>query len=278
MSIVSKNVQRRMWDLGITQEKLAEMVGYAGKTSINRIVNGEQAPPLEKIELFAKALKTTPAILCGWDADDDSDDDGRNGYELVVLAKRLKKKDFKAEVFQTKEEAVAYITRECENRTVGLGSSIAFGEMGLIDALKDKDIEFLYASELYRGKEKTKKAINSDVFILSANAISYQTAEMVNISGNGSKISGSLYCADKVIFVVGKNKIAPNLSEAINRTRNNYISKLAKTGGYRTPCAETGKCENCTSDDRLCRTTCIYHNSPFDANITIVLVNESIGY
>lgn len=54
-------------NLGISQEELANRVGYKTKGSIARIENGERDLPIDKLKLLAKALNTTPEYLVGWD-------------------------------------------------------------------------------------------------------------------------------------------------------------------------------------------------------------------
>ena len=53
-------------NLGISQEELANRVGYKTKGSIARIENGERDLPIDKLKLLAKALNTTPEYLVGW--------------------------------------------------------------------------------------------------------------------------------------------------------------------------------------------------------------------
>lgn len=54
---------------GMTQEELAQRVGYKTKSAINKIEMGLRDLPQKKIAAFAKALGTTPAHLMGWDAE-----------------------------------------------------------------------------------------------------------------------------------------------------------------------------------------------------------------
>ena len=61
------------------------------------------------------------------------------------------------------------------------------------------------------------------------------------------------------IIVVGKNKIVENLDKAFQLLRNviapNHIYlRAAKAGGKKaqTPCAKTGVCSGCRSNDRRC--------------------------
>lgn len=281
MSVLSENIKNRMWALNMTQEELAKKVGYKGRASINAIVNGEQNPPFNKIEAIAEALKTSPAILCGWDVPEDDADDGKHGFDLKVLANRLQRNEYDVEFFSTLDEATAYIIKRCKGKTVGLSDSVTLTRMKLLEKLCE-----VYGEEnIHASQERTsinneflKKSITADVFILSVSAVSYKTGEMVNIGNVGHSIAGSLCDSGEVIFVINKNKIASNLEEAIHRARNVAAITATRKHGYRTPCVDTGKCEDCKSSDRYCRLMCIYYRKPKLSHVTIVLVDEESGY
>lgn len=60
-------------NLGLTQEELGRMVGYTSRSSINKVESGDVDLPRSKIIAFAKALKTTPAYLMGWEKEPESE-------------------------------------------------------------------------------------------------------------------------------------------------------------------------------------------------------------
>ena len=62
-----ENIKRLRKELGITQTELARMVGYADKSMIARIEAGQIDLGQSKIEAFAKALRTTPTKLMGYE-------------------------------------------------------------------------------------------------------------------------------------------------------------------------------------------------------------------
>jgi hypothetical protein len=45
-----------------------------------------------------------------------------------------------------------------------------------------------------------------------------------------------------------------------------------------TPCAETGVCTDCNSPQRICRITTILHRKPMMSDVSVVLVNQSMGF
>ena len=55
---------------GITQDALAQFVGYTSRSTINKIEKGLVDIPQSKIIELAEALNTTPAFLMGWDEDE----------------------------------------------------------------------------------------------------------------------------------------------------------------------------------------------------------------
>lgn len=69
---LADRVRQRRIELGLSQEELAEKMGYSSRSSINKIEMGR--PISQKIIVrLAKALDTTPAYLMGWDQEMDDD-------------------------------------------------------------------------------------------------------------------------------------------------------------------------------------------------------------
>lgn len=67
MTSLYDNIRIRRESLGMTQEELANALGYKSRSTIAKIESGENDITQSKISAFAKALRTTPAALMGWD-------------------------------------------------------------------------------------------------------------------------------------------------------------------------------------------------------------------
>ena len=67
MSTVGENILWLRKRLGLTQEELANKMGYKSKSTINKIELGINDIPQSKIIKFAEVLCTTPAFLMGWE-------------------------------------------------------------------------------------------------------------------------------------------------------------------------------------------------------------------
>jgi len=211
------------------------------------------------------------------DAGNDAVYDGKNSYDLYALAKRLESNEFCVEVFNTPEAATQYIVDRCKKKTVGLGDSETLRQINLAEKLRQtNDIDL--ASEK-KDRPDRKEAICADIYILSANAISYDTGEIIIIDSKGNRICGGTFFPEEIIYVIGKNKIESNIIDALFRARNTAAVKNMKAHvGYNAPCEKTGYCVNCAHPDRICRITCIIHKRPKASNITIVLVDEALGF
>ena len=58
-------IRQRREELHMTQDELAQAMGYKSRSSINKIELGKSDIPQSKIKSFAEALKTTPEYLMG---------------------------------------------------------------------------------------------------------------------------------------------------------------------------------------------------------------------
>ena len=70
-----KRIRQRREELGMTQDELANLMGYKSRSSINKIELGKSDIPQSKIKAFAKALQTTPEHIMGLDSDTIENDD-----------------------------------------------------------------------------------------------------------------------------------------------------------------------------------------------------------
>ena len=67
MEKIYENIRKRRLELGMTQLELARLTGYENRSSIARIERGDHDLPQSKIAEIARALKTTPSYLMGWE-------------------------------------------------------------------------------------------------------------------------------------------------------------------------------------------------------------------
>ena len=86
------------------------------------------------------------------------------------------------------------------------------------------------------------------------------------------------FLEDKVVVVAGVNKIVPDLEAALRRVREVAAPMRARSLGLKTPCAETGECVDCRTGQRICNVTTILHRKPLSTDLSVVIVNQELGY
>lgn len=67
-----KRIKKRREELGMSQDELAQKLGYKSRSTIAKIEKGENDITQSKIAAFAQALQTTPGNLMGLDSEDTS--------------------------------------------------------------------------------------------------------------------------------------------------------------------------------------------------------------
>ena len=84
--------------------------------------------------------------------------------------------------------------------------------------------------------------------------------------------------SEKVVIIAGMNKVALDLESALKRVKEVAGPMRAKSLNMETPCAETGICNDCNAPQRICRITTILHRKPMLTDVSVVLINEDLGF
>lgn len=196
---------------------------------------------------------------------------------LEKLAEKMRFNGYEVLVCNTKEEAKSEILNMCKNKVIGIGDSHTINDLEILNDIQSISKE-LYAMQIDKSRENKLKSMMVDLFILSANAVSEESGEMINIDGAGNRVAPSIYGPEEVLFVIGKNKLEKTFMEAYNRVKN-YVAPInSKSHEFKNPCVHTGKCENCNSPTRICRTVVIYQKRSYRTPTKIILVNEDLGW
>jgi len=199
---------------------------------------------------------------------------------IEAYRKALEKNHFTVRTFETREEAAkAFLDDVAPEETVGFGGSITTRELGIPEALMARGtVVFSHWEDTGLSKpEALFKAITSDVYVCSANAIT-SSGEIVNIDGTGNRLAALCYGHKRVYIIAGVNKLTGSYEEALLRIKNQACPPNTKRLGKKTPCAAVGHCMNCDSPDRICNATLVLNRKPGGQDYIVYLVNEKLGY
>ena len=166
-------------------------------------------------------------------------------------------------------------------KRIAWGGSMTFLASGLHQILSEsKDFEVLdtFDKNLPPGKvlELRRKSLLVDLLITGTNAVT-EDGQLVNLDMIGNRTGAINFGPKYVIILVGRNKIVPDLEEAMARIKDFAAPANAMRLDKKTPCTKTAYCHECDSPDRICNTWCITEKSFPKNRIKIILINESLG-
>ncbi len=202
----------------------------------------------------------------------------RNDLLAQKIIKGLESRNMSGYYAATNEKALEIaLSLIPEGSSVTMGGAMSAHEIGLVDALKKGNYNFIDRDKATDKRAAMLAAYDADVFLSSANAMT-DDGILVNIDGNANRVSAICQGPKKVVFIVGMNKVCVDLDSAMKRARNVAAPINAQRFGLSTPCAKTGKCMDCKSPDTICCQFLITRFSRHAGRIHVILVNDTLGF
>ncbi|MFC1814362.1 lactate utilization protein [Thermodesulfobacteriota bacterium] len=213
-----------------------------------------------------------------------------NLNNIEVTLKSLKANHFGARFAQTASEAKEMILEMIPlTACIGVGDSTTLRQLGIIKELVGRGNKVInpFTRELTQRmkedpailkifRQAQRRTFGADVFLTSANALT-EDGKIVSIDRVGNRVAGTIFAAEKVILPIGRNKIVQNVDDALFRIKNVIAPAHARRKERKTPCAVTGKCDDCNSPDRICNVTVILEKKPLHTDLSVILINEDMG-
>lgn len=206
--------------------------------------------------------------------------------KLEVVKQNLEKNNFEAFITQTAEEAkqlaLDTIIPPLAAKSVSWGGSVSFIETGLFHELRGReDLEVLNTfDKKLEPKEMMalrRKSLMVDLFITSSNAIT-EDGQLVNLDMVGNRVAAIMWGPKHVLLIIGRNKICPDIEDAMFRVKNYAAPVNTMRLDKKTPCRKTGTCHDCSSPDRICNYWTITEKCFEKKRIKIILVNQDLGF
>lgn len=202
----------------------------------------------------------------------------RNDLLAEQIIKGLESRNMTGYYAKSKEEALKMaLDLIPEGSRVAKGGSMSVVEIGLEDAVKNGNYEYCDRAAMKDKREAELFAYSADVYLGSVNAIT-EDGVLVNIDGNSNRVSAYAYGPEKLVLIVGLNKVARDADAAMKRARNEAATINAQRFGLSTPCSKTGRCMDCKSPDTICCQFLITRYSRHKDRIHVILVNENLGF
>lgn len=195
---------------------------------------------------------------------------------MEKIIENLKKNGFTVTQFDTTEAAADYLVDSLHGKTIGMGGSATLKELNIYERLQTENTVWWHSMD---SREEVRiQEVNAQVFLTSANAIS-EEGYILNIDGCGNRVSASTMKKERVIFVVGENKLSGPFPQALDRARHIAAPLNAKRLHTKTPCASDGICHDCRCAERICNALLVLWGKPtWCSSMEIVLIHESLGF
>ena len=203
---------------------------------------------------------------------------------LTDLKDALETNNFEVHIADNVDAAkktVREILSATKAKSMSWGGSMTYVQTGLYQELKDyPGVEVLDTYEKgitpEQMMERRRRALLVDLFITGTNAVT-ETGKLVNLDMTGNRVAAINFGPKNVLLLVGRNKVVPDLEDAMLRIKNYAAPANAIRLDKKTPCVKTSICEECRSLDRICNIWTITEKSFPKGRIKIVLINEDLG-
>ena len=205
---------------------------------------------------------------------------------MTDLKEVLDANNFETFIVENTDEAKSIVLEkiipEIAPKSVSWGGSLTFVATGLYDVLKNNnDLNILdtYDKTLSpeESLERRRQSLLVDLFITGSNAVT-EAGQLVNLDMIGNRVGALTFGPKTVIILVGRNKIVPDLDEAMFRIKNYAAPVNTMRLDKKTPCAKTSFCGDCKSPDRICNTWTITEKSFPKGRVKVILINQDQGF
>lgn len=201
--------------------------------------------------------------------------------KINKIIENFRQRNIDAAYFHSLGEAKERILDLIPNDTsIGIGNSQTLKTMKISQTLSARG-NIVYDKTFAKTKEESKRlkreSLLAEWYITGSNAISID-GHIVNIDHSGNRVAAMIYGPEKVLIVIGTNKIEDTLDAAIQRARNHAAPLNAKRAGFNPPCIELNRCIDCKTNDRVCYNLVVIEGQHIKDRMKVFIVNEDLGF
>ena len=180
---------------------------------------------------------------------------------LLQAVEGMKKNGFEVVQVNTAAEAKEYLLSQIDqSQSVGIGGSVSVQSIGIVPALQQKGCAVYTTVGAAAGQVKQIRL----------------QARMAD----GNRVGAVCDGPEHLYFVISHSKVVDGgINTAIARIKQTACPQNTRRLGLDTPCSRTGKCGGDECGDRtICCLTLSVDHVPHDRKITVVFVEETLGY
>lgn len=204
---------------------------------------------------------------------------------LQQLKEQLDGNNFETFIAKDKAEAAQLIVSEiipvCKPKSVSYGGSMTLKSTGVLDAIAAMDdVEMIITDDpkltMEDKIERRRQGLLVDFYLTGTNAVT-EDGHLVNLDMIGNRVAALTFGPKKVVVLIGRNKIVPDLETAMYRIKDYAAPINAMRLDCKTPCAKTSECADCKSPGRICNSWTITEKSFPKHRVAVILIDEELG-
>lgn len=161
---------------------------------------------------------------------------------------------------------------------VASGGSETLKQLDISSYLNKRNINYL--ERLDKNRDELHQlfcdSFKVDTYLSSTNSLT-SDGYLLNIDGNGNRVSAITFGPKQVIIIASVKKITDSIEEAYQRVKEVAVKNVYRLN-KNTPCAKIGHCVDCHSDECICDSIVITRNCRLKERIKVILINEDLGY
>ncbi len=164
-------------------------------------------------------------------------------------------------------------------RSVGLGGSVTVQETGLLSWLREQTGFQLFDQyeeniSMEENVERRRKGLLADIYVTSSNAVT-RSGYLVNVDGAGNRVAAQAYGPKKVLLIVGKNKIVPDVEAGFRRIEEVVAPKNVERVNKK---AFSLKKEQKYTVQNIQSVFVVIKKTDNKNRISLILVDEELGF
>lgn len=204
---------------------------------------------------------------------------------LQEIQQKLSANNFEAfvtaDLAETEELILGKLIPSIQPEVVSYGGSMTLKAMNVLDSieqLEGVDLIRPDAPKLSKEEklERRRQGLLVDLYLTGTNAVT-EDGHLVNLDMIGNRVGAITFGPKKVIIVVGRNKIVPDIEAAMHRIKDYSAPANAMRLKFKTPCAKTSHCGDCSSSVRICNHWTINEKSFPKNRIVVIVINQELG-
>ncbi len=214
--------------------------------------------------------------------------------KIENVIKALKKNNIDAIFVSSKTQAQQKVREMLfDGATITLGGSVSVKESGVFDILKEERYNLLDRNRIGITEQERfytyKETVGADFYFCSTNALT-ENGELINVDGNSNRVSAIAFGPKRVVMIVGTNKIVKDTNEGFLRVKKIAAPKNCERLKIDNPCRKLGHCmsfekndnpnmtDGCNKATRICSNYLVSAKQKEKGRITVILVDENLGY